>query len=625
MGIKDFFTKTIIQEKVIHDSDTNHSSSRTVGRNGKPKYGNINYIDSKYRNYSQQRVNAKGIYEDSLIARGLVGRLVDNVINTGLTWESSPLWAMIPDWKNKSDEDKYDWTETVENYFTLYTDSKEADVKGRLTFKQIQRLLYLLRVKEGEYFCILRYLNDTSRTSNIAIQILNNDQVQQPYSADILKSIKSRGGTVNEGIEYDSTGKMIAIYVNEKPEEFSQKSLKRITVRGPRSGRLFVIHDANFEAAEQYRGFPELAAFIYELDRLTEYDINELEATVTGAMFFAAIETEKGAQAKGPIIKTATGNTSSSTDIAGGIKNVNVDNKSLLVQNLAPGQKLKGFQPNRPNSNFAAFEEVFENRISGALGMPLSVFRQKFQASYSAARAEILFFWNNIFKRRDDFTAGFLNPFYEAWFTEHVNAGNFTAPGFKTIPIAKRAWLYGSWNGISRPVVDPVKEVKAVADRQKLGHTTGEREAKAYNGSDFRENVKRLANENEFVANANMPIDPKLRPEAEQEGNETGNVDPNGIDFETLKSEFDAYGVGVRAGAITPSPEDEIHFREIAGFPAMTAEAKKYWDDEGNVRRPITLAMPGILEDDLDTLEDESKGDDEKENDSDLETTEDKK
>ena len=331
--------------------------------------------------------------------------------------------------------------------------------------------------------------------------------MQQPYDAATTQAVKARGATVKEGIEYDNTGKMIAIYVKDDLEDYSAKA-KRIAVFGPKSGRRFVIHDANFETAEQYRGFPELAAFIYELDRLTEYDINELEATVTGAMFFAAIETEKGASAKGPIIKTATGNTSSSADVAGGIKNVNVNNKSLLIQNLAPGQKLKGFAPNRPNSNFAAFEEVFENRISASMGMPLSVFRQKFQASYSAARAEILFFWNNIYKRRDDFTAGFLNPFYEAWFTEHVNQGNFQAPGFRTIPIAKRAWLYGSWNGISRPVVDPVKEVKAVKDRELLGHTTGEREAKAYNGSDFRENVKRLKTENELLAESNKVLDP---------------------------------------------------------------------------------------------------------------------
>lgn len=522
MGILDIFTKTIIQREVVHDSDSRDSN--TTSYRGKTKYGNIQYSDRGYVDSMQDRENARGVYHDSLIARGLVGRLVDNVINTGLTLESSPLWSMIPEWKNKTDEQKYEWTENTENLFTLYANSKEADSKGRLTFSQIQRLLYLLRIKEGEYFCVLRYLNGTDRISPIAIQVLNNDQVIDPRDPVTVQAIKARGATVKDGVEYDNTGKMIAIHVAQDENIYTSKTV-RIPVKGPKSGRRFVIHDANFETAEQFRGFPELAAFIYELDRLTEYDINELEAVVTGSMFFAAIETEKGASSKGPIVKpggTSTLNTGS--EVKGGIKESRVKNKALLIQNLAPGQKFKGFQPNRPNSNFAAFEEVFENRISGSLGMPLSVFRQKFQASYSAARAEILFFWNNIYKRRDDFRAGFLDPFYEAWFTEQVNGGNIKAPGFK-LAVSKRAWLYGSWNGISRPVVDPVKEVKAVDARQKLGHTTGEREAKAYNGSDFRENVKRLQNENQFVADANRPLDPVQFADTAEIENKVGDTD----------------------------------------------------------------------------------------------------
>ncbi len=523
MGLKDLFTKTVIIKEKVHDSDSRNNSgtTRRYG-SGNSKYGNIKYQNAGFTDYGRQRENARGVYSDSLIARGLVGRLIDNVINTGLTWEASPLWAMIPDWKDKSDEQKYQWTETVENYFTLYSESTEADSKGRLTFKQIQRLLYMLRVKEGEYFCILRYLNNSKRTSPVAIQVLNNDQVQQPTDAKVVLAIKNRGATVKEGIEYDSTGKMIAIHVVENLENFGRDT-KRIPIFGPKSGRRFVIHDANFETAEQYRGFPELAAFIYELDRLTEYDINELEATIAGALWFAAIETEKGAIAKGPRVVPAAGATTSTTsEVTPGIKNVNIGNKALLMQNLGPGQKLQGFAPNRPNSNFAAFEEVFENRISASMGMPLSVFRQKFQASYSAARAEILFFWNNIFKRRDDFIAGFLNPFYESWFTEHVKDGNFKAPGFRTIPIARRAWLYGTWNGISRPVVDPVKEVTAVQKRQLLGHTTGEREAKAYNGSDFRENTNRLTSENVLIAEANKVLDPEQFAEPDNNQNQDG-------------------------------------------------------------------------------------------------------
>ena len=153
--------------------------------------------------------------------------------------------------------------------------------------------------------------------------------------------------------------------------------------------------------------------------------------------------------------------------------------------------------------------------------MPLSVFKQKFQASYSAARAEILFFWNEVITRRSDFIDGFLSDFQRIVFTEWEKSGDVELPGFN-IPLIKKAWLNGYWTGISRPVVDPVKEVKAVAQRTELGHTTGEREAKAYNGSDFRENIERLKTENELRADANSSLNP-----ATAEEDNPGNADRN--------------------------------------------------------------------------------------------------
>lgn len=58
------------------------------------------------------------------------------------------------------------------------------------------------------------------------------------------------------------------------------------------------------------------------------------------------------------------------------------------------------------------------------------------------------------------------------------------------------------------------------------------------------------------------------------------NVDP--------RTQFDQYGIGVRAGAITPQADDERHFRELAGLPSVTIPVENEWTDE-EVRRPITL------------------------------------
>ena len=66
--------------------------------------------------------------------------------------------------------------------------------------------------------------------------------------------------------------------------------------------------------------------------------------------------------------------------------------------------------------------------------------------------------------------------------------------------------------------------------------------------------------------------------------------------FDSLKSKSDSYGVGVRAGSITPQIEDEVLFREEFGLPAMSASVKTAWDDSDGIRRPTTLKSPSEVE-----------------------------
>jgi hypothetical protein len=61
------------------------------------------------------------------------------------------------------------------------------------------------------------------------------------------------------------------------------------------------------------------------------------------------------------------------------------------------------------------------------------------------------------------------------------------------------------------------------------------------------------------------------------------------LNFETLKAKFDSYGVGVRAGSITPQTDDETAFRTEAGLPPVGEAVKGAWEKDGGYRRPITL------------------------------------
>jgi hypothetical protein len=62
-------------------------------------------------------------------------------------------------------------------------------------------------------------------------------------------------------------------------------------------------------------------------------------------------------------------------------------------------------------------------------------------------------------------------------------------------------------------------------------------------------------------------------------------------DIRDLKGIFDAYGVGVRAGVITPQTADEAKMRELMGMPEMSEQVKEDWKESGGFRRPITLAV----------------------------------
>ena len=64
-------------------------------------------------------------------------------------------------------------------------------------------------------------------------------------------------------------------------------------------------------------------------------------------------------------------------------------------------------------------------------------------------------------------------------------------------------------------------------------------------------------------------------------------------EFETLKAKFDSYGVGVRAGALTPMTDDEAAFREVAGLPKMSKDVARSWKEDKGTRRPITILPSG--------------------------------
>jgi len=67
-------------------------------------------------------------------------------------------------------------------------------------------------------------------------------------------------------------------------------------------------------------------------------------------------------------------------------------------------------------------------------------------------------------------------------------------------------------------------------------------------------------------------------------------------DIEKLKGLLDAYGVGVRAGVITPCLDDENAFRKMLGLDSAPQPVVEAWEEQGGVRTPVTLQRTGQID-----------------------------
>jgi hypothetical protein len=139
--------------------------------------------------------------------------------------------------------------------------------------------------------------------------------------------------------------------------------------------------------------------------------------------------------------------------------------------------------------------------------------------------------------------------------------------------------VYKEISGRNWHWVDPVRDIEAKEREVALGINSRQNIAREAGRPDFSVIVK------ENVEDKNVMIDLGLVDESSQVTD--GGQPASGS---TVSERMNAYGIGVRAGAITPQIMDEESFRNDLSLPAMGPDAKEAWVDDDGVRRPITLA-----------------------------------
>ena len=498
------------------------------------------------------------LFCNSPLARGAINTNVTSVIGSGLELGA----AIDREYLGMSDDEADAWEGAAEREWRLFSETPECDVERKQNFAGLQVQVLRSSLLCGDVFSLLPMFQRAGSPYQTKVQLVEAPRVCNPQFGT------NRVGLV-DGVEKNTLGAAIAFYIlKQHPQSMLPDARRyeweRYEAFGANTGRRNVLHVGRFTRIGATRGEPYLAPVIEKLRQLTQYAEEELYAATVAALFTVFITSEDG-NADLDAFDDDSEPTAEGEDYKLG--------RGAMI-GLRPGENVSTATPGRPNQAFKDFVTAVTEEIGVALEIPHEVLIKHFTSSYSAAQASLLEVWRFFRTSRTWISSSFCQPVYEAVLLEAVASGRLSAPGFLSgDPLVRKAYCGSEWTGPGRGQIRGDVETKAAVQRIEAGLSTRKREALEINGSDADRVHKRLVREEQ-----QRTRDGLVASAGGAQGDASGG----------FKAAADAYGVAVRAGAITPQLEDEEHLRRSGELPPMSGAALAAWRAE-QVRRPITI------------------------------------
>lgn len=501
---------------------------------------------------------------NNCIFSGLLTRWVDNVIGGGFTFQmrsdDSGLNQAVEDGMN-------DWAE------------HGADYRGILSLWEIKRLL-LREVANGGDMLFAKV--------DGALQPLEPDLCLDPIGKDARANIYN-------GVEKDEFGRVVQYHIG-RWKEYGYVDATDTTPVPPEE----IIHVFSPKRFSQSRGVPLLTGGIELFERLDDYIEATLVAAQVGACQGVAVKTAMGADL-GAGLSEQTETTSDDEDMP------TREMEPGMMWFLREGEDVENIKPEQPTQQFEPFIAVLMRFLGLELGMPLELslldwskgnFSSQKAALTQAMRAFRI--WQQIVNQR------FLRPV-----TEWKLPAIFREVGARFTPeMGNYIWIPPGWKWL-----DPPRETQGHISAAEVGVETMQQIA-AEQGDFWKDQMGQRATEigEAMAAAKNLGADVSWRdlipagqsaapaapaaPEAEENPDGADPIEKKEelrkqLRFETLKGKLDAYGIGVRAGAVTPQEADETALREEMELPPASPPVAGAWRDDEGVRRPITLQVKG--------------------------------
>lgn len=423
-------------------------------------------------------------------AHGIPQTFVDNVIGPQLKLSATPDWRTL----GRSKEWAMEWSNTVEARWKSYARSLFFDKEQQVTFTGMAGMVLRGHQLNGGHVVLPMWLpNRPGAVHGTCFQSVEIDRLCNPDGRPDSKTLRG-------GIEYDTHGAPRAYWIrNDHPgDEYmlttAHNTWTRVPARMP-WGRPRALHCFIKTRGGQSRGVPAFTSILREFKSLSRYRTAELAAAVANAQITFFIETQMGIDGIVDLIGDQSKYVSDRKEYLDAAKR-NI-RQATMEENTAvplyPGDRVTSPQQNRPNSEFAPFNEAILRHIAAGLNISYETLARDFsQTNYSSARAALQLDWKTFIGLREWLITAYAQPVYSIWLEEQVNKGDgLDAPDFYA---NRDAYCSAKFTGAGRGQIDPVKETRAATERLRLGLSTLEDEA-AEQGKDYQEIMNQRARE----------------------------------------------------------------------------------------------------------------------------------
>lgn len=435
------------------------------------------------------------------VASGALQTQLDNVLGCGLWLAPTPDYTLL----GRDRKWASAWRRPVKALWRNWFETTWCDAGESLTGDGLASQVFTGAWLNGDAITLPLWLpRDRYAPLSTRLQVIESDRLGNPdFMLDTtwMAPADGRGVSRRGGVEVNEYGAAIAYHIRKSHPGDQYWGIGgqaaewvRIPAKTP-WGRRRVIHSHDKGRAGQTRGVPALASILKEFKVLGDYRNAELKCAAVNGM--VALITES-AMSQEQLVELLGTNPDALEAYQEGLANRNrgaIPFREGLQVPLMLGEKLSGFTPTRPASQFDPFVTAVFRQMSTGLNMPYELLMKDFsKTNYSSARAALLEAYRFFFGKRNWLAMQFYQPCYELFMEEMVAAGEIADVTLQDFYEHKTAWCRARWIGPGRGWVDPLKEAEASKMRMDIFVSTLEDEC-AEQGKDWEDVLEQAAEE----------------------------------------------------------------------------------------------------------------------------------